>query len=110
MSIRIQYQHKNVIDTFMSNHNFASLSAITGEVSAWNTRLPKPLKEQLISTLLKSGANVACLRNKGTNQLEGEYFLTFYTDNQDLSGTEAYRVMMQQCKASKMFLDVQFSE
>ena len=110
MFIRTPDQVRLFIADFMTPYNFASVSATIGNtVSAWNVRLPKALKEQLINDLLRNGVNVACLRNRITNQLEGEYFVTFHTEDRDLSGEDGMKLLMQDIKDSKMFLDMQFS-
>lgn len=103
-------QAKTFIGKFMGPAKIASLSATLGTVSVWNTRLPKAKREQLISKLLENGAHVVAIRNITTGQLEGEYFGTFYADNQEISGEEGFQQLMQGFNGSKMDLDIQFSE
>lgn len=101
--------HQHII-TFMSHHSLSGLSGSISEISNWETRLPKNLREQLMTELLGLGVNIACLRNKTNKKLEGGSFLTFTTDNKDLSESEAFKLMMMGFKESKMFIDIKFAD
>ena len=63
-----------------------------------------------MTELLGLGVNIACLRNKTNKKLEGGSFLTFTTDNKDLSESEAFKLMMMGFKESKMFIDIKFAD
>ena len=110
MKLQSTIQVKAHIEKFIKTHSNVCLSGSLGTVGAWNVRLSKTLKEQLIAELLGLGVNILCLRNKANNKLEGEYFLTFHSDIKDLSETDAHQLMMMGFKGNKMFLDAQFAK
>jgi len=99
------------IQAFMSRlPQQSGVSATMGtNVSAWNTRLPKDQKEELIAELLQCGVNVAVLRNQATDTLEGEYFITFFSDDRDITSDYGYQLLMRGFQESKMYLDTRFA-